>query len=411
MKTPGPDARWTAANVPAPAPQEQVPVSNVAAPPTSAASSAPLQKRQFEVSVRTIATVIAMVLTTLFGLWLLRETSQIITWIVVSGFFAIVLNPLVDFLVKRLRIRRGFAVTIVSLGTLTVLALLVVTFVAPIAKQGSQFATDFPTYVQDARDGRGSIGRFIKERKLDEWVEKNTPKLRERVSSFFEPSKAFGSAVGALGSVFSGVAAFLTVVVMTILMLMQGQPLLASSIRLFSPQTQDRLRRLGRESAHAATGYVAGNLLISLIAGVSTFVFLTIVRVPYAGVLALWVAFADLIPLVGATLGAVPTVIVAFLHSTTAGIATLIFYVLYQQFENHVLQVSIMSRTVALRPVIVLISVLIGVELFGLLGALLSIPFASVVKVIGLDLIQHHRPDLALASRPSEPKRRGNART
>jgi predicted PurR-regulated permease PerM len=116
--------------------------------------------------------------------------------------------------------------------------------------------------------------------------------------------------------------------------------------------------------------------------------------VPYAGVLALWVAFADLIPLVGATLGAIPTVVVAFLYSTTAGVATLVFYILYQQFENHVLQVSIMSKTVALRPVIVLISVLIGVELFGLLGALMSIPFAAVIKVIGTDVLHHRRPDL-----------------
>ena len=363
------------------------------------------QKRQIEISVRTIATIIGMVLATLFALWVLRETSQIITWIVVSGFFAVVLNPIVDFLVKRLHVRRGLAVTIVSLGTLALLVVLVVIFVRPIAKQGTQFATDFPKYVQDAKDGRGSIGRFIKERKLDVWVEENTPKLRERVSAFFEPSKAFGSAVGALGSVFSGVVAFLTVVVMTILLMMQGQPLLASSIKLFSPTTQERLRRLGREAAHAATGYVAGNLLISLIAGVSTFVFLSIARVPYAGVLALWVAFADLIPLVGATLGAVPTVFVAFLHSTTAGIATLVFYILYQQFENHVLQVSIMSRTVALRPVVVLISVLVGVEMFGLLGALLSIPFASVVKVVGLDIIQHKRPDLDLGPPVADPKR------
>jgi predicted PurR-regulated permease PerM len=347
-----------------------------------------------EVPVRTIATTIAMVLATMLGLWVLQKTSQILTWMLVSGFFAVVLNPLVDQLVKRLHVRRGLAVTLVSLLTLAALVILVFTFVRPVAKQGSQFATDFPKYVQDAKDGRGSIGRFIKERKLDVWVEENTPKLRERVSAFFEPSKAFGSAVGALGSVFSGVAAFFTVIVMTILLLMQGQPLMLTAIKLFKPETQTRLRRLGRESAKATTGYVAGNLLISLIAGVSTFVFLSIVRVPYAGVLALWVAFADLIPLVGATLGAIPTVIVAFLHSTTAGIATLVFYALYQQFENHVLQVSIMSKTVALRPVIVLISVLVGVELFGLLGALMSIPFAAVIKVIGTDVLHHRRPDL-----------------
>ncbi|MGH9164982.1 MAG: AI-2E family transporter, partial [Acidimicrobiales bacterium] len=92
------------------------------------------------------------------------------------------------------------------------------------------------------------------------------------------------------------------------------------------------------------------------------------------------------IPLVGATLGAIPAVLVAFLHGTTSGIATVGFFVVYQQFENHVLQVTIMSRTVDLNPLAVLVSVLVGVELFGLLGALLAIPVAGVVQVIGRDI-------------------------
>jgi predicted PurR-regulated permease PerM len=99
-------------------------------------------------------------------------------------------------------------------------------------------------------------------------------------------------------------------------------------------------------------------------------------------VLGLWVAFADLIPLVGATLGAVPTVLVAFLDSPRNGVLVIIFYVVYQQVENHVLQPTIMSRTVDLNPLAVLVSVLIGVELFGFLGALLAIPAAGILQVI-----------------------------
>lgn len=112
---------------------------------------------------------------------------------------------------------------------------------------------------------------------------------------------------------------------------------------------------------------------------------------PFREVLALWVAFADLIPLVGATLGAIPAVLVAFLQSTPLGIATLVFFVVYQQFENHVLQVTIMSRTVDLNPLVVLASVLIGVELTGILGALLAIPVAGVIQVIGRDILDNHR--------------------
>nr|MDQ6911204.1 AI-2E family transporter [Actinomycetota bacterium] len=108
--------------------------------------------------------------------------------------------------------------------------------------------------------------------------------------------------------------------------------------------------------------------------------------VPFRGVLALWVGFADLIPLVGATLGAVPTIAVAFLHSPAAGIGMLILYIVYQQFENHVLQVAIMSKTVQINQLFVLVSVLIGIELFGFIGALLAIPAAGVMQVIARDL-------------------------
>jgi predicted PurR-regulated permease PerM len=108
--------------------------------------------------------------------------------------------------------------------------------------------------------------------------------------------------------------------------------------------------------------------------------------VPFRGVLSLWVGFADLIPLVGATLGAAPVVLIAFLHSTWAGIGSIIFFIVYQQFENHVLQVTIMARTVQLNPLAVLVSVLVGVELFGILGALLAIPAAGALQVVGRDI-------------------------
>ena len=237
---------------------------------------------------------------------------------------------------------------------------------------------------------------MVKRWDLDTWVDKNQDEIRKRAGEIFRPEKILGTSTNALGSVFNVVAGILTIAVMTFLMLLEGRDLLLTATKILRPHQRDRAVRLARESSKAITGYVAGNLAISVIAGLATYIFLAIVHVPFAGVLALWVAFADLIPLIGATMGAVPTVLVAFLYSTTAGIATLIFYIVYQQFENHVLQTTIMSRTVALKPLIVLASVLFGVELYGLLGALLAIPFAGVVKVITTDLIAARRPDIAL---------------
>jgi predicted PurR-regulated permease PerM len=174
-------------------------------------------------------------------------------------------------------------------------------------------------------------------------------------------------------------------------MLLRGPQLTAGILTLIPDRHRDRVRIVAGDSARAVSGYMLGNLLISLVAGLCTYVFLLIVGVPSAEVLALWVAFADLIPMVGATLGAIPTVAVAFLHSTPAGIATLIFYVIYQQFENHVLQVTIMSRTLDVNPLTVLVSVLAGVELFGFLGALLALPVAGVLQVVVRNLYDERR--------------------
>jgi predicted PurR-regulated permease PerM len=110
------------------------------------------------------------------------------------------------------------------------------------------------------------------------------------------------------------------------------------------------------------------------------------VGVPFAGVLGLWVGFADLLPQVGATIGAIPTIAIAFLHSTGAGIAVVIFYIVYQQLENHLLQPVVMSRTVKLNPLGVLLSALVGVELAGFVGALLAIPAAGAIQVVVRDL-------------------------
>jgi predicted PurR-regulated permease PerM len=344
--------------------------------------------------VSTIMTSIVLVLVTVLLLALLYRTTRIITLIFVAAFFAVVLTPPVDFLVKRMRLRRALATSIVFLLGIAALIGLGVLFIKPLAEQGTEFANDLPTYVRDAKAGKGPVGDIIKRYKIDDWVEKNADELQRRVQDIFEPKKVFGIAVATAGTVFSTVATILTVGVLIFLMLLQGRNFLLSTTRLMNQGAQQRLLHVGRQCSRAITGYVNGNLLISVIAGITTWIFLLIVNVPFAAVLALWVAVADLIPLVGATLGAIPTIAVAFLHSVPAGIATIIFYVAYQQIENNLLQPTVMSRTVAMQPLSILISVLIGVELFGLLGALLAIPVAGIIKVVAVDIIHHRRPDL-----------------
>ena len=354
------------------------------------------------VPVRTIATTIAMVLITIATLWLASKVTRILTWLVVSTFFTVVLTPPVDRLHRKLKMPRALATSVVFIGGIIVLVAMLYSFIRPIVDQTTKFSDEFPTYVAKAQNGEGSVGKLVKKYKVEQWVKDNQERWRSSVDELGR------NALTVVRSVFNTLAATLTIAVLTFLMLLQGPELLYGMVRVLSPPQQERARHIGRQSAKAITGYVAGNLAISVIAGVGTWMMLLAAGVPFAGVLALWVGFADLIPLVGATLGAIPTVGVAFLHSVPAGIAVLIFYVVYQQLENHILQPNIMSKTVSLRPLIVLITVLMGVELFGLMGALLAIPAAGVIKVVGTEILRWRRPELGFgnAQRTSATARR-----
>lgn len=344
-------------------------------------------------TVARVVVVACAVAALFFGsIYAVYRLSHIVTLVVVAAFIAIVLAPPVDQLVGRARFRRGYAVALVFFAGVIAFSALTYAFVRPIVDQSRDFVEDFPTFVEDAKAGKGRVGELVKRYKLDDFVEENQDKLEEARTEL-------GSrAVPLASTVASSVAALVTVLVLSVLMLVAGPEIQRGALDLIeNPLTRERVRRVAHDSALAVTRYMAGNLIISVIAGAASFVALLVTGTPFKEVLALWVAFADLIPLVGATLGAIPAVLVAFLHSTTSGIIVLGFFIAYQQFENHVLQVTIMSRSVKLNPLAVLVSVLIGVELFGILGALLAIPVAGVIQVIVVDAITSHRAKRAAA--------------
>jgi predicted PurR-regulated permease PerM len=331
---------------------------------------------------------IGLVLATLLGLLLLRELSRVVAWLVVAMFFTVVLTPAVDWLQYRGKLRRGLSATIVFLAGFALLAGMLYSFIRPVVDQVSEFVEDLPGYIEDAQEGRGTIGELIERYDLQETVEENQDRIQETLTGAGAP------ALDVLRSVFNTLFALITILVLTFLMLLRGPELTHGALSLVTPRHRERVRLVSADAAKAVSGYMFGNLVISLIAGIATFVWLKAWGVPYAEVIALFVAFADLIPLVGATLGAIPTIGLAFLHSTPAGIATVIFYIVYQQFENHILQVTIMAKTVDVNPLAVLVSVLAGVELFGFLGALLAIPAAGVIQVVVRNLWDERRGEL-----------------
>jgi predicted PurR-regulated permease PerM len=353
--------------------------------PGPAPSPSPGTARQ-PVPVRTILAAIGLVLATVLLLLLIRETHRVLVWIVIAGFFAVAVYPVVNWIERHLPwCRRSLATLAVYLLLVLILAGLITLFAVPLARQATALAHQLPTLIDDARAGRGPVGRLLDRTHVLNYIQQNDGKIRSFVSGLGAP------ALGFLKTAATGVAATITIFVLSFLMVVQGPKLVAGTLALYPDARAQHIRAVGSDCAKTVTGYISGNLLISVICGALTYAVLTIIGIPFSGLIALFVGISDLIPLVGATLGAVVAGLAAFLYSVPAGIIVVIFFVVYQQLENHLLQPLIFSRTVKLDPLTVLIAILVAVELAGLLGALLAIPIAGMIQIILRDLWEHHR--------------------
>ena len=333
------------------------------------------------VPVKTIITTIALVALTYLAWQLVVLAQRVLVWALIASFFAVALYPLVGWVERRVGGRRWLATLLVFLlAALGVSALLSI-FVVPLVREGADLARNAPAYVEEARAGRGPLGPLIERLNIDDYVARNEPRIREQLTGLSAP------ALNVLRTAAETAAGVLTIIVLAYLMVLEGPKLVDGALNVVSDdRRRERIRNVGGDCAKTVTGYLSGNLLISLICGLLTFVALLALGVPYAGLIALFVAVCDLIPLVGATIGAVVATAAGFLHSTTAGIAVLVFFVVYQQLENHLLQPVIFARTVKLNALTVLVAILLGVELAGILGALLAIPVAGIIQVIVRDV-------------------------
>ena len=335
---------------------------------------------------KTVFLVIGILVATGVTLKVLWISRHVLAWVFIALFLALALNPAVDWLERRYGGRRGLATGTVMLLAIAVIAAIGALFIPTLVDQVSGFARKVPDYLHDLTKGRGRLGFLQTKYHL---VDKARTALHEGGAK-----KLFGltgTAVAITKSVITAVVATVTIVFMTFFMLLEGPSWVERLFGLMRPQSQKRWRAVGHDIYRTVGGYVTGNLLISLIAGVSTAIVLLIMGVPYWVALGLIVGILDLIPLAGATIAGIIIAVVAFLHSIPAGIVVVVFFVVYQQVENHLLQPVVYGRTVQLSPLVVLISVLIGAELAGVLGALAAIPVAGTLQVILVDFLRSRR--------------------
>ena len=363
------------------------------------------------VPLRAILTTIAAVVVVYLAAKVVYRLRDVILLIVVAGFIALLLNPLVVALERSLG-RRGVAVAVVTLLAVLAFAAIGLAFGYPLVNGVTHLADSLPIYVSKAEKGQGWIGHLVTRYHVQAWVKSNAPKLATYGKDLANPILSVGKGAITL------LVALLTVFVLVVLLLMEGPKLRTGLLGLLAPQRAARYSRIAAAVNRSVTGYMLGNFATSLIAGLVVLVTLIILGVPFPFLWALWVALVDFLPMIGGALAGIPVVLFALTQSLTAGIVTLVVFAVYTQVENHILNPVIMSRTVKINPLLVLISILVGASLGSWLGgvfggfvvALLSIPLAGALQVIVREVWRSTDPAVVQASAPAPGGRRGGRR-
>jgi predicted PurR-regulated permease PerM len=347
-------------------------------------ATSPAPERVVYIRTRTILQVLGIVLATLAVITFVYLAWHIVTWILVAIFLALALNPAVEQFERR-GMRRGYASATVFLLALAAIVGLGLLVLPPLVRQVSDFIEAVPDLVDDLVAGRGPLGFLQRDYHIV-----------ERIRAAIQDNGVGGvlgvtaPAIAVAQSLFSVIIGLVAIAFLTYFMLLDGPRMLERFYDFLPESARPRWQRVGHEIYRTVGGYVTGNIFISLIAGLAAMAVLFALGSSYSVALAVVVALLDLIPLAGATMAAVIVSAVVFVElGWVKGVIIVVFFLLYQQLENHVLQPVIYGRTVQLSPLIVLISVLIGAELAGILGALAAIPVAGIVQAVARELLRY----------------------
>jgi predicted PurR-regulated permease PerM len=324
--------------------------------------------------LRNVLIVVAVAIT-LYLIYLLRRP---LGWLVIATFLAIAMSGPVNWLHRRLG-RRGPAIALAYIVLLLIPVGLGAIIVPPVVTGGNDLANNAPKYASDVQD-------FVQKNKTlrgleDDYglvtkLEQEARKLPQRLGGAAGTLRDLG--VGIVNSIFAGV----TIIVLSVFMVGGGRGWLRKAAALGPPERAAMIDRTVDRMAIAVGNYVAGAIAQATIAGITTFIVLSILGVPFAAPLSVIVFFFDLIPLVGATIAAIVVgVVTVFVNFPTATIVWVIYSIVYQQFENSVIQPQIQKRTVNVNGFIIVVAVIFGQTLFGILGALTAIPVAASIQI------------------------------
>ena len=358
--------------------------------------------------MRTVAAALLTAIIVLAALFLLWQVRTFVGWFVIALFLAAVLNPAVNWLQRRHRlIKRPLAIALTYLALIVVLLFVVVIFLPLLVDQINGFIKFVSTAAQAPEGPTQYIKGLFKQNGLGGLVQRIDVQLSDLRKQL---GGALGNLFSATGQIAISAASFLaalaTVLTLTFFLILGSDRYVNAGVGLFAERHQSLVRRILGQAAGAVSGYVTGNLAISVICGVTTFVVLLVLGMPYAAPLALLVAVLDLVPLVGATLGGALLVIVGLFVEPWKAVVLLVFVLIYQQVESNLLQPLVYSQAVQLNGLVILIALLVGGQLLGIPGALLAIPVAEMIRILITEISAYRRTtqeagETAVGSSPS----------
>ena len=329
-------------------------------------------------SAKVVARTVLIIVGVALCLWVIYLLRRPIGWLLIAAFIAVALSGPVNYLDQRMR--RGFAITIVYIGLLLIPIGLAALVIPPVITSVGDFAQNAPNYVRDVNqfiDDNQRLREIDEKYNIGDELQKRAAELPGRIGDAATVLGDIG--LGLVNSVFT----LVTILILTAFMLGSGARWRESLLAYQPPDRAARLRRVSERVANAVGSYVAGALFQAFIAGITSYIVMWILGVPFRGPLAVLIALLDLIPLIGATIGAIVVGLVTlFVDFPTATIVWAIWSIIYQQVENTVIQPRIQSRAVDVQPFVVLVAVLFGSTLLGVVGALVAVPAAASLQIV-----------------------------
>ncbi|MCE7936693.1 AI-2E family transporter [Candidatus Saccharibacteria bacterium CPR2] len=341
---------------------------------------------QLQIDNRTIVRIVVIIGSFVVGVWLVHTLKQPLVIIAMSIFLAMALNPPVSYLAKKMpKDSRGLATGVAYTVVLLILATMLYVTIPTIVEQSRNLSQKAPSYVENLSRGNDVVSRTVQRYELQDDIKAMQSELTQRLGFASNPLIAL------FERVTSSFVTVLTILVLAFFMLVEGPDWLDRFWTLMPENNRAHRKKLAYKMYRTVTGYVNGQLLIAVLSATTSLVVMSIVGIPFAIPLATIVGLFGLIPLIGATLAAVVVVTVSLFKSLTAAIIMLIFFIIYQQIENNVVQPIVQSKTVDVSPLTVLVAAIIGVSLAGFIGAIVAIPIAASLRILVLDYIDRKR--------------------